>query len=536
MQVKQTKQGVEVREALLAGAKLMNDVIGSSIGPRGLNTASERIYGVPMVMHDGYRLASQLAGENTFLDDQWQNMGAKLVFSAAKKTVDEVGDATSATVVLTYAILSEGYKLVAAGHNSRMLRRGILSAVDTIISELHKLAKPIKTPLEKEQVATISAQDEQIGKAIANAIKITGDDGTITIDEVGSDLSIDYKEGMQFDQGLIDQIWVTDPIRKESVLEMPVILVTDHSISEVAQFETMLEEIVGNGKKGQMLIIAKDITGSALVFLAQNKVQNGLNLVPVKAPSSGEDQEEYLHDIATLVGARFISEKAGDQLNEVELADFGSADRVTVGEKSTIIVDGHGIKKDIKARVASIKDQLKRPDVDQYKKERLRERKAKLTSGIAIIHVGDDAERKEQVLDAISATKAAISGGIVPGGETAYLRVRDSIKTLKSELTEEEYYGAEIVYRAVEAPFRHLVKNAGDEPGAVLGKVLSSSFGYNVMTRVYVDLVEDGVIDPVLVSIAALKNAAKEATSMLTIGTLITIKRVETGDSSSDSQ
>lgn len=528
MQIKLVKFDEDVNKALLNGAEIMSKAIGSSIGPRGQNTGVERVYGVPMVIHDGYRIANSLAGENTFIDDQWENMGAKLVHKAAKATVEEAGDGTSATAVLTYAILAEGYKLTAAGHNSRMLRRGILAAVDTIVRELHKLAKPIETPLEKEQVATISAQDEQIGKAIANAIKITGDDGTITIDEVGSDLSIDYKEGMQFDQGLMDQIWVTDPIRKESVLEMPVILVTDHSISEVAQFETMLEEIVGNGKKGQMLIIAKDITGSALVFLAQNKVQNGLNLVPVKAPSSGEDQEEYLHDIATLVGARFISQKAGDQLNEVELADLGSADRVTVGEKSTIIVNGHGSGEDIKARVASIKDQLKRSDVNQYKKERLRERKAKLTSGIAIIHVGDDAERKEQVLDAISATKAAITGGIVPGGETAYLRVRDSIKTLKSKLTEEEYYGAEIVYRAVEAPFRHLIENAGDEPGAILGKVLSSSLGYNVMTRVFADLVEDGVIDPVLVSVAALKNAAKEATSMLTIGTLVTIKRVET--------
>lgn len=527
MQVKLTRSGTEAQESLLKGSKLMSDIIGSSIGPRGLNSAVERIYGTPVVIHDGFRIISQLAGENTFLDDQWENMGAKLVYKAAKDTVDMVGDGTSGTTVLTHSILAEGYKLMAAGHNSRMLRRGILAAADAVNAELTKLAKPIKTDAEKEQVATISAQDEKIGKSIAAAVKIVGDQGVITVDEIGQYLSIDYKEGMQFDQGLIDRVWVTDPKRMEAVLDNPVVLVTDQVISEVSQIETMLEEVVGRLKKAQMVILAKDITGSALIYLAQNKKENGFNLVPVKAPGVGEDQTDYLQDIATLVGAKFVSQKAGDQLNEVELSDLGNADRITVGEKSTIIVNGQGNKEDLDLRINAIKEQLDRPDLEEFHKERLRERLSKLTDGIAIIHVGDDAERKEQVLDAIAATKAAIAEGVVPGGETAYLRARKAIENLEAELTEEEYFGAEIVFRAVEAPFRYLIENSGDDPGAILDKVLNSNKGYDVISREMVDLIEEGIIDPVKVCKAALQNAALAATSMLTTGHLIGVKRIE---------
>lgn len=527
MQIKLVKSGTEAQEALLRGSKQMSDIIGSSIGPRGQNIAIERIYGTPMVIHDGYRVISQLAGENNFLDDQWENMGAKLVYKAAKESVDGVGDGTSATTVLTHSILAEGFKLMAAGHNSRMLRRGILAAIDAINMELTILAKPIKTDAEKEQVATISAQDEKIGKAIAAAVKIVGDEGVITVDEIGQDLSIDYKEGMQFDQGLIDRVWVTDFKRMEAVLDNPVILVTDQTISEVSQIETMLEEVVGKSKKGQVVILAKDVVGSALIFLAQNKTQNGFSLVPIKAPGVGDDQTEYLQDIATLVGARLISEKAGDQLDEVELSDLGCADRVTIGTKSTIIVNGQGSKEDLKLRISTIDEQLQRPDLDDFRKERLRERKSKLTNGIAIIHVGDDAERKEQVLDAISATKAAISEGIVPGGETAYLRARNKVVTQAFDLTPEEMFGVEIVCRAVEAPFRYLIENAGDDPGAILDKVLSGTKGYNVLTREMSNLIEDGILDPVKVCKTALYNAGQAATSMLTIGHLIGIKRIE---------
>lgn len=525
--IKQIKSGQEARDLLLEGARVACNTVGSTLGPRAWNVDIERAYGVPITIHDGVKVLSELCGEGNFLENQWHNMGAKHLHRAAKQSNDHTGDGSTGVAVLTYSIFKEGHMLVTAGHNSRMLRRGILAAADAIDAELKKMASPIKTDIQKEQVATISAQDEKIGKAIAQAVKLVGDGGTVTVDELGADLSIDFKEGMQFDQGLMHKVWVTDPSRMECVLENPVILVTDYKISEVAQFETFLEEIVGNGKKGQMLILAQDVTGSAFIFLAQNKEQNGLNLVPVKAPGIGEEQTEYLRDVAYLTGAKFVSESAGDTINEIELHELGTADRVTIGEKGTIIVKGHGAEEDVKARVASIDEQLKRPDLDEFKKERLRERKSKLTSGIAVIHVGNDAERREQVLDAISATKAAIAEGIVPGGETALLRARKALKDVKKKLTPEEAFGADIVYRAVEMPFRLLIENAGEDPGAVLDKVVSGDQGYNVVTREMVDLVKDGVIDPVKVVRSMLRHAAKEATTMLTTNNLIGIKRKE---------
>lgn len=533
--IKELKFDQDARNEQLEGARIASYAVGKTLGPRGSNVAIERTYGVPMVIHDGVKVLSQICGDSNFLDNEWQNMGAKQLYRASKESNDYAGDGSTGAALLTYSTLAEGHKLVAAGHNSRMLRRGILTAADAIDKELTSMATPIKTDKQKEQVATISAQDEKIGKAIAQAVKLVGDGGVVTVDELGSDLSIDYKEGMQFDQGLMHLGWVTDVQRREAVLDSPVILVTDHTISEVSQFETMLESIVGSHRKAKMLIIAKDVNGSAFLFLAQNKEKNGFDLVPVKAPGVGDEQEEYLRDIAMLTGAKFISEKAGDDLNEVELADLGSADRVTIGEKSTVIVNGHGSGEDIEARVANIDEQLKRSDVDGYKKERLRERKSKLTSGVAIIHVGNDAERREQVLDAISATKAAIAEGIVPGGETALLRARRVLEETKKSLTPEEAFGVDIVYKAVESPFRTLIENTGDDAGAILAKVLESDKGYNVTTREMSDLVQDGVIDPVRVVRSMLKQAAKHASSMLTTDVLVAIKR-ENSDSTRNGQ
>lgn len=533
--IKQLKYGAEARQLLLEGAEIAYRAVGATLGPRGGNANIERVYGDYIVIHDGVKTLSQVCGDGTFLEDQWHNFGAKRLYRASKDSNDNSGDGSTGAAVLTYSIYKEGHKLVTAGHNSRMLRRGILAATEALDVELKRMAKPIKTDVQKEQVATISAQDEQIGKAIAKAVSLVGDGGVVTVDEIGSDLTIDFKEGMQFDQGLMNRGWITDPKRMECVLDNPVILVTDYKITEVAQFESLLEEIVGRQKKAQMLILAQDVTGSAFIFLAQNKEQNGFNLVPVKAPGVGDEQAEYLRDIASLTGARFISESAGDVLDEVELPDLGTADRVTVGEKGTVIVKGHGAEEDIKLRVAGIDEQLARPDLDQYKKERLRERKSKLTGGVAVIHVGNDAERREQVLDAISATKAAVAEGIVPGGETALLRARNVLESVKKDLTAEEAFGVDIVYRAVEAPFRLLIRNAGDDDGAILDKVLSSDKGYNVLTREMSDLIKDGIIDPVKVVRSMLKYAAKEATSMLTTDVLIGIKRVE-HDTSRDGQ
>lgn len=536
--IKTLQSGQDAKNSILQGAKIAADAVGTTLGPRGSNVGIERQYGVWQFIHDGVRVLSQICGEGTFLEDAYENAGAKALYKASKDANDIAGDGSTATAVLTYAILAEGHKLVVAGHNPRMLRRGILAAAAAINEELTKMAKPIKTDLEKEQVAIISAQDEAIGKAVAAAIKIAGDEGVVTVDEVGQDLSIDFKEGMQFDRGLIDRIWVTDASRMECNLEKPIIIVADFDIQEVSQIESVLEDLVGNQKQTNILVIAKDFGMNTLRFFAQAKQKPPhLMIVPVKAPGVGEDQEDYLRDIATLVGAKFVSQKSGDVLNELEFTDMGSSDRVTIGEKSTIIVNGYGAKEDVATRVANIEEQLKRPDVDQYHKEMLRERKSKLVNGIAIIHVGDDPERKEQVLDAISATKAAIAEGVVAGGETAYLRAREVIriidaKTLFSsfnissnQLTSEEQFGAEIVYKAVEAPFRLLVENAGDESGTILDKVLAGKQGYNVTARKMSNLLEDGVLDPVKVSKTALHYAALTATSLLTTSVLIGIKR-----------
>lgn len=525
--IKQLQDGQQAKDSILRGATIAAEAVGTTLGPRGSNVGIERQYGVWQFIHDGVKVLSQICGEGTFLDNAWENAGAKALYKASKDANDASGDGSTATAVLTHAILAEGHKLVTAGHNPRMLRRGILAAAEAINVELTKMAKPIKTDLEKEQVAIISAQDEAIGKAVASAIKIAGDEGVVTVDEIGQDLSIDFKEGMQFDRGLMHSLWVTDEQRQECVLDQPVILITDYVISEVAQIETLLERIVGESKKAQMLILAKDVIGNALIYLAQNK-RSGLNLVPVKAPGVGDEQEEYLRDIATLAGARLISSRAGDMLSEAELGDLGNADRITIGEKSTIIVKGQGVKEDIDARIANIRKQLKRSDVDQYHKEQLRERLSKLTNGIAIIHVGDDPERKEQVLDAISATKAAIAEGVVPGGETAYLRASQTVSLITLD---EEAFGVQVVLKALESPFRLLVENAGEDSGAILAQVLvegsASSIGYNVMTRKMGDLIEDGILDPVRVSKNALHHAALVATSLLTTSVLVGIKRKE---------
>lgn len=521
MLIKQLKFDTSAKEDLLKGVELASKAVGATLGPRGSNVAIERTYGEPIIIHDGVKVLSQIAGDNTQIENQWENVGAKLLYKASKSANDEAGDGSTGAAILTHAILSEGHKLATAGHNPRVLRRGILRAIEELDKELSKMSTPVKTEEQKRQVATISAQDPKIGDAIINALNLVKG-GVITIDEFGSDLSIDFKEGMQFDEGLINPVWITDQQRQEAVLDNPRILVTDQNIQDVSQIQSLLESAVGTQKISDMVIIAKDFSNPVLVFLRQNKTQNNFNLVPVKAPRLGKEQEEYLRDIAILVGANFIS--SNDLLEEAEVTDLGSSKRVTIGEKSTIIIGGKDPKhEDIKTRLAGIDEQLKRPDVNAYDKERLRERKSKLTTGIAIIHVGDDPERKEQVLDAINATKSAISEGVVPGGETALLRARKVLKDL--DVDEEEKYGVDIVYKAVEQPFKILIENAGKDPGELLGKVLESGKGYNVQTLKMSDLEKDGVLDPVRVVKAGIKHAGKQATAMLTTNVLVTLKR-----------
>jgi chaperonin GroEL len=513
----------EAKDSLLVGSQIVRDAVGATLGPRGNNVAFERAYGVTAVVHDGVTVAKQIE-----LEDPFANMGVTLLREAAQETNNVAGDGTTTAIVLAHAILQEGHKLVAAGHNPMILRRGIQKAVTAIDRRLTEIAMPVKTDKDKESIATISAQDELIGKAIAAAIEQVGNDGVITVDESGTDLMIDIKEGMQFDRGLIHPLWVTDHQRMECVLNDVAIFVTDYVISEVAQIEKMMENVVGQHKQGNVLLIAKDVTGSALQFLALNKNENGFNLVPVKAPGIGDDQADYLQDIATLVGGAFISQASGFRMNDVTINQLGKAKRVTIGRDSTIIVDGEGPEEDVNTRVASIDKQLARTDLDGYQRERLRERKSKLTNGVAVIHVGGRSEaeikeRKERVIDAIGATKAAIDEGTVPGGETALLRARDALRELLDG--SEQSHGVEIVYRAVEAPFRLLVENAGEDAGTRLNQVLAGDKGFDVMKLEIVDLVEEGIIDPVKVTRNALANAATAATSILTTSVLIALKR-----------
>lgn len=503
---------------LLTGAHTIAKAVGTTLGPRGRNVSFSRQYGVTTVVHDGVTVANQIE-----LADPFEAQAAEIIRDAARDTNDAAGDGTTTAIVLSEAILKEGHKLIAAGHNVMVLRRGVQEAVKVLDEELKNLSIAVTTKKQRTDVAIISAQDKAIGKTIVTALDLVKD-GVVTVDESGNDLSIDYKEGMQFDKGLMHPIWVTDPAHLECTLEDVSVLVTDHKISDVSQIEPLLEEAVKN-KQINIVLIAADITGSAKQFLIENKRQNNFNLVPVRAPGIGDDKADYLGDIATLTGARFISE-AGDFISETAFSDLGRAKRITIGKDSTIIVDGEGIKEDIDTRVAGISEQMARPDIDSFRRERLRERKSKLTSGVAIIHVGgrneaETRERKERVIDAIGATKAAIEQGVVPGGETALLRVRDALLPLKATLTDEESYGVDIVYRACAAPFRLLVENGGEDAGALLGQVLAGTDGYDVMTRQLCDLVSVGVIDPVKVTRNALANAAVAATSIMTIGASI---------------
>lgn len=508
----------EATTELLEGARIIAKAVGTTLGPRGRNVSIEREYGITTVVHDGVTVANHIKL------DGFQGQGADLLRVAAQETNNAAGDGTTTAIVLAEAILKEGHKLIQAGHNAMVLRRGVEKAVAHLDSELKNLSTSITTHSQKQNVASISAQDDAIGRTIASALKLVGNDGVVTVDESGADLSIDYKEGMQFDRGLMHPIWVTDHKQIECSLTDASIFVTDHKITEVQQIEPLLEDALQN-KQAKVILIADDISGNALQFLMMNKQQNNFDLVPIRAPGIGDDKSEYLQDIATLTGATFFS-NSGSFLGDATFADLGKAGRITIGRDSTIIVDGKGASEDIEVRVAGITDQLGRSDLDAYKKERLRERRSKLTSGVAIIHVGgrtepETKERKERVIDAIGATKAAIEQGIVPGGETALLRVRDSLLDIKKGLTDEEAYGIDIVYRACDAPFRLLVDNAGEDAGTILNKVMAGKNGYDVMTRDFVDMTKAGIVDPVKVTRNALGNASVAATTIMTIGASI---------------
>ncbi|OGE26950.1 chaperonin GroL [Candidatus Daviesbacteria bacterium RIFCSPHIGHO2_02_FULL_41_14] len=515
----------EAREKLLKGINILTEAVASTLGPKGRNVALDKKWGAPNIVHDGVTVAKEIE-----LEDPFENMGAQLVKEAASKTNDIAGDGTTTATVLTQAIVSEGLKNVTAGANPMTLRLGIEVAVKEVVNALQQMSKKLTTAEEITQVATISAQNEEIGKLISEAISKVGKDGVITVEEGKTlQMNVEYKEGMEFDKGYASPYFVTDSDRMEATLEGGVnILLTDKKISSAAELVPFLEKFVQAGRKG-LVIIADEVEGEALALLVVNKLKGSFNVLVVQAPGFGDRRKAMLDDIAVLTKATVLSEDTGIKLESVNPEDvLGRALRVTATKDNTLIVDGEGTKSKIEARISQIRREIEKSDSD-FDKEKLQERLAKLTGGVAVINVGaatevEMKEKKERVIDAVAATKAALEEGIVPGGEVALLRAVKALEKL--ELEPEVQVGVNIVKAALLQPFRRLIKNSGYDDGVMLAKVLESkgNMGVDVMDGQVKDLVQAGVIDPVKVTRSALQNAASVAIMIMTTNCLITDK------------
>lgn len=509
----------EAREKLLKGIDILTEAVASTLGPKGRNVAIDKKWGAPSVVHDGVTVAKEIE-----LEDPFENMGAQLIKEAASRTNDVAGDGTTTATVLARAIVKEGLKNIQAGSNPMILRVGIDKAVAALVDQLGKMSKKLTTPEEITQVATISAQNKEIGQKISEAITKVGRDGVITVEEGKTmEMVVEYKEGMEFDKGYASSYFVTDTERMESNIEDAYILITDKKISNMQELLPFLEKFVQVSKN--LVIIADEIEGEALATLVVNKLRGVLNILAIGAPGFGDRRKAMLQDIAILTGGTIISEDTGRKFESIEVADLGRAGRVMSTKDSTLIVDGKGAKGAITARIAQIRHELDNT-TSEFDKEKFQERLAKLTGGVAVINVGavtevEMKERKERVIDAVAATKAAIEEGIVPGGEIALLRAGKILETLKAE--GEERIGVEIVKKALEQPFRLLVENAGMDAGVALSKVLvaGATEGIDVMDGQVKDLVKAGIIDPVKVTRSALQNGASVAIMIMTTNVLI---------------
>ncbi len=509
----------DAREKLLKGINTLTEAVAITLGPKGRNVAIDKKWGAPNIVHDGVTVAKEID-----LEDPFENMGAQLLKEAASKTNDVAGDGTTTATVLTKAIVTEGLKNIQAGANPMILKKGIEKAVTALVLELAKMSKKVGSE-EIAQVATISAADTQIGQLIAQALEKVGKDGVVTVEEGKTmEMAVDYKEGMEFDKGFVSPYFVTDTDKMESSIEDAYILITDKKISSASDLVPFLEKFVAVSKS--LVIIADEVEGEALALLVVNKLRSTFNVLAVKAPGFGDRRKEMLEDIAILTGGKVISEDTGTKFESVEIEDLGRAGRVTSDKDNTLIVDGKGAKAKIEARIAQIRRELQTSD-SEFDKEKLQERLAKLTGGVAVINVGaateiELKEKKERVIDAVAATKAALDEGIVAGGEIALLRAAKALDLLVVE--GEEKVGVEIVKRALEQPFRMLVKNAGIDDGIALSKVLDATgnMGIDVMDGAVKDLIKAGIIDPVKVTRSALQNAASVAVMVMTTEVLIT--------------
>ncbi len=530
MSAKELRFSQEARNAILNGVNILADAVKVTLGPKGRNVVIEKSFGAPNVTKDGVTVAKEIE-----LSDKFENMGAQMVKEVASKTNDDAGDGTTTATVLAQAIYREGAKIVAAGHNPMQLKRGIDTAVTTVIAELKKIAKPIKDQKEVAQVGAISANnDPEIGKLIAEAMEKVGKEGVITVEEAKTaETTLDVVEGMQFDRGYSSPYFVTNPEKMECALDNPFILLFDKKISSMKDLLPILEKVVQRSKP--LMIIAEDIEGEALATLVVNKLRGTLQVAAVKAPGFGDRRKEMMEDIATLTGGKVISEDMGHKLDSTRLEDLGTAKKITIDKDNTTIVDGAGKKTEVEARVKQIRAQIEETSSD-YDREKLQERLAKLVGGVAVINVGaatevEMKEKKARVEDALNATRAAVEEGIVPGGGTALLRASKALDGLKAA-TPEEQAGIEIVKRAIQEPLRQIAGNAGHEGSIVVDKVMSNpsnGFGFNALTEKYEDLIVAGVIDPAKVSRCALQNAASVASLMLTTETMIAEKPKKDG-------
>jgi len=521
---KQLLFGDQARQKVLSGVTKLAAAVRATMGPKGRNVVIDKKYGGPTVTKDGVTVAKEIE-----LDDPFENMGAQLVKEAATKTNDAAGDGTTTATVLAHAMMDEGMKHLSSGSNPILIKRGMEMATGAVTDFLGKLKKDVTKKDEFEAVATISAQDSEIGKAIAEVIDEVGKDGVVTV-EAGQTLGLEkeFVEGMQFDNGYISPYFVTDTARMDAVFENASILITDKKISSIQEILPLLEGLAQKGKK-EIVIIAENIEGEALTTLILNKLRGTFVALAVKAPAFGDRRKEILKDIAALTGGRVISEEVGLKLENATVADLGTARRVVASKDATLIVGGRGKKADIEMRINEIKAQLDYTKSD-FDREKLQERLAKLTGGVAVIKVGaatevEQKEKQHRVEDALSATRAAAEEGIVPGGGTAYIRALPTLEALlKKTSNKDEQIGIQIVMNSLTAPAKNIAENAGVAGDVVVSKVKEGKegFGYNALTGEYTDLVKGMVIDPKKVSRAALENAVSVAAMFLTLEVAVT--------------
>ena len=529
MAAKIIQYNVEARAALKRGVDQLADAVKVTLGPKGRNVVIDKKFGAPTVTKDGVTVAKEIELENPL-----ENMGAQMVREVASKTSDVAGDGTTTATVLAQAIVREGLKMVAAGANPMDLKRGVDLAVAKVIEGLKELSKPVDKTSKKEiaQVGAISANNDPIiGEFIADAMMKVGTDGVITVEEAkGTETTIEVVEGMQFDRGYLSPYFVTDAEAMEAVLENPVILIHDKKISSMKDLLPILEKVAQTGSP--ILVIAEDLEGEALATLVVNKLRGTLRVAAVKAPGFGDRRKAMLEDVAVLTGGTVISEDQGYKLENATLNYLGKAKKVSIDKDNTTIVEGAGKKEDIKKRINEIKAQIEKTTSD-YDKEKLQERLAKLSGGVAVLKIGaatelEMKEKKARVEDALHATRAAVEEGIVPGGGVAYLRASAKLAGLKVD-NEDQQTGVDIVHRALEEPIRMIVANAGQEGSVIVNKVKEGKddFGYNAFTEQYENLIKSGVIDPTKVTRTALENAASVAALLLTTEATIVEKPEE---------